>query len=147
MATVFLGLGSNLGSREHHLLQAIEGLKEAGLQIERLSSVHETEPWGEGPTQGRFLNAVAKIQTNLSPRELLEKIKTLEQKLGRRRTVPNAPRTIDIDILLYDDVRLNTPDLTIPHPRMLQRDFVMVPLKEIAPEIAEQLTHANHPQH
>ncbi len=94
--------------------------------------------------QGKFLNAALEAHTELSPRQLLSKIKAIEAKLGRVHREVDGPREIDIDILLYDDFVLDLPELTIPHPRMLERAFVMDPLKEIAPHIAEALTRAHH---
>jgi 2-amino-4-hydroxy-6-hydroxymethyldihydropteridine diphosphokinase len=94
--------------------------------------------------QGKFLNAAAEAETNLAPQDLRTTVKAIEKNLGRQETVPNGPRVIDIDILLYDRITVNTPNLTIPHPRMCERDFVMIPLKEIAPLIAKELAYADH---
>ena len=138
MAIVYLALGSNVGDRHSNIQQAIEGLNAAGILVECVSTVIETEPVG-GPPQDKFLNAVLKGQTELSPDELLRTTQLIEKKLRRVKTVADGPRTIDIDILLYDSLRLETPTLTIPHPRMFHRDFVMRPLKEIAPEIIKEL--------
>ena len=140
MATVYLGLGSNLGNREVNLKNAIQELK-ARLKLMRASNIIETEPVG-GPPQGKYLNAVVQGITSLSPEELLNTIKSIEQELGRVETVVNGPRLIDIDILLYDHLQIQTDQLTIPHPRMFEREFVMTPLKEIAPEeFIEKLIH------
>ena len=135
MNTVYLGLGSNLGDRNGNILQAIDEMKSQGIDIKKLSSILETDPVG-GPPQEKFLNAVARGETDISPFDLLELVKRVEIKLGRKRTVLNGPRTIDIDILLYSNVKINSPILTIPHPRMLKRNFIMTPLKEIEPELA-----------
>ena len=143
MATVYLALGSNLGDRHSNIRRAIDLLNIAGVHIKRLSTIIETEPVG-GPAQGKFLNAVLEAHTELSARQLHSKTKDIEAKLGRVHREVDGPREIDIDILLYDDLVLDFPDLTIPHPRMSQRDFVMGPLKEIAPHIAEALTRAHH---
>lgn len=143
MATVYLGLGSNLGSRESNIRRAIDELKSIGLQIEKRSSLIETEPVG-GPPQGKFLNAVIKTKTQLPPQQLLTQLQSIEKKLGRVKTIINSPRVIDIDILLYDRLKMTTPRLTVPHPRMLHRDFVIRPLKEIEPALTEDLTHANN---
>ena len=133
MPTVYLGLGSNLGNRRKNLEKAIRLIQGPDIHIKKCSSIIETDPVG-GPPQGKYLNAALKTETFLTPAKLLLTIQKIEKKLGRIRTVVNGPRTIDIDILLYDELILNTPHLTIPHPRMWQRDFVMRPLKEIAPE-------------
>ena len=131
MPIIHLGLGSNLGDRAKNIRSAVDGLSQNGIIPVQLSSIIETAPVG-GPEQGLFLNAVLQAETQLTPLELLTMIQTTEFKLGRIRTVKNGPRTIDIDILLYDGVSMNTPELTIPHPRMSERDFVMAPLRELA---------------
>ena len=138
MAVVYLGLGSNLGDRRKNIQQAIEELKQSGFAVEKISTVIETDPVG-GPPQGKFLNAVLKGQTELPPEELLQKMQSIEKKLGRVKTIANGPRIIDVDILLYDQIAVHTPTLIIPHPRMLTRDFVMNPLKEIAPQLIKEL--------
>jgi 2-amino-4-hydroxy-6-hydroxymethyldihydropteridine diphosphokinase len=130
MPITYLALGSNLGDRRKNIDDAIARLNRDGVAVLRCSTVIETEPAG-GPPQGKYLNAVLKAQTDLSPRELLAVALNIEKRLGRVRTVKNGSRTIDIDILLYDDLKIDTPQLTIPHPRMQERDFVMQPLKEI----------------
>ena len=134
MAVVFLGLGSNLGDRKKNLLSALMALEDIGLKIMKVSTIIETSPMG-GPIQGKYLNAVAKAQTEFSPMDLLRFLKDIEGRMGRVKTVLNGPRIIDIDILLYDSLKLSTPHLTIPHPRMFERDFVMTPLKEIEPHL------------
>ncbi len=138
MAIVYLGIGSNMGDREAHIRDALVLLKENKITILKQSSTIETEPVG-GPPQGDFLNAVLKAETSLSPEELLKILKMIESKLGRVKTVKNGPRPIDIDILLYDNIRMDIPTLTIPHPRMRERAFVMNPLTEIEPEIVNQI--------
>ncbi len=138
MAVVYLGLGSNVGNRGEYLHRATEKLRQAGMVILKTSSVIETHPVG-GPPQGDFLNCVIQVETDLSPRELLSATSTIEQDLGRIRTIPNGPRTIDIDILLYDHQTIQEPNLIIPHPRMHDREFVMNPLREIAPKRAAQI--------
>ena len=137
---VYLGLGSNLGDRQDNIQKAVAALK-SHIQIEKISTVIETEPVG-GPPQGKFLNAVLKGTTSLSAQKLLETVKSIETNLGRVPTIKDGPRTIDIDILLYDRLNIQTPQLTIPHPRMHKRDFVMIPLKEIAPDIFKEMTDA-----
>ena len=133
MPVVYLGLGSNLGRRENNIHEALRLLEAQGVRLIKLSSIMETHPVG-GPPQGLFLNAVLKAEVQTTPLVLLEKIHKVEDALGRERTVRNGPRTIDIDILLFDEVRMNTPQLTIPHPRMQERRFVMEPLGEIKPD-------------
>jgi 2-amino-4-hydroxy-6-hydroxymethyldihydropteridine diphosphokinase len=129
---IFIGLGSNLGNRERHLRMALTELEERGdIRVLCCSSLHETEPVGGPAGQGRFLNAVAELDTSLSPRALLDRMHELEHGHGRRRTVRFGPRTLDLDLLLYRQVVTNEPGLTIPHPRMWQRDFVMRPLGEV----------------
>ena len=139
MAVVFLGLGSNLGSRGENIHQALNRLQESGVSIQKVSTFIETSPVDIPPesVQGDFINAVAKAVTDCSPQELLKTCLKIESELGRVRTEQNGPRPIDIDILLYDDLKINTPELTIPHPRMREREFVMKPFREIAPEVCE----------
>lgn len=137
MATVYLCLGSNLGEREQNLTEALTLLSQK-LNLQKVSSVYETEPVGY-KEQPFFLNLVCQISTNLSPGELLHLAKAIEAKMGRVSSFPNAPRVIDIDILLYDTQIIENQDLTIPHPRMTERAFALVPLAEIAPEFV-------HPQ-
>ncbi len=132
MTSVYLSLGSNLGDRERHLQRVIEGLDSAGLQVLRISSVFETDPVGK-LDQPRFLNAVVEARTTLLPRQLLARTAKLERRLGRKRLVDKGPRTIDIDILLYGGAIVNTRDLTLPHPRMTERRFVLEPLAELTP--------------
>ncbi len=127
----YISIGSNLGDRTKYIENAIEKLKETkGIEVKRISSIYETEPMG-GPKQGKYLNGAIEIETHLEPREIMVKLQKIEKQLGRIRTVKNAPRTIDLDMLLYGDKKINEPDLKIPHPRMHERDFVMKPLKEI----------------
>jgi len=142
LAIVYLGLGSNIGDRKQHIQSALDALKRSGISVEKTSSIIETEPQG-GPPQGKYLNAVCEAHTELTPNELLRAIKSIEQDLGRSKTVVNGPRTIDIDILLYDRQRFSSPDLQIPHPRMQQRSFVLEPLKEIASSRADVFLHEN----
>lgn len=136
MSIAYLGLGSNLGDRGGNIAKAAALLQEKGTTLLKISSIVETDPVG-GPAQDKFLNAVIKVETTLSPLELLNHCHAIEQKLGRVRTVANGPRTIDVDILLYDRLVLDTPLLKIPHPRMSERAFVLGPLKEIEPDLWE----------
>ena len=131
--TAYLGLGSNLGDREENLRQALSLLGES-VEITALSSVYQTEPWGYGE-QPSFLNMVCGFRTSLSPPELLALAQEVERKLGRVRTIRYGPRTMDVDILLYGDRIVDTPDLQIPHPRIPERAFVLAPLAEIAPDV------------
>lgn len=134
METVYLGLGANLGDREANLMEAVRRLRSLGVKVEVCSSLYETEPIGY-TDQSPFLNAACRAKTDLSPEQLLAAIKDIEREMGRVPSFLNAPRFIDIDILLYGDLVTNTPDLTIPHPRLAERAFVLVPLVEIAPEL------------
>lgn len=136
--SAFLGLGSNLGDRAGNIKEALRRLSEIpGIKVEKVSSLYETEPMGL-LEQPNFINAVAKIKTNLSPTDLLAAVLKIEHGIGRVRTVRWGPRIIDIDILMYNNVSINTPELIIPHPRMQERAFVMIPLYEIAPDLRLQ---------
>jgi len=130
--TVYLGLGSNLGNRAANLEQAMAGLAAAGVDVVKRSSFYATEPVGFGP-QNWFLNCVVEVETELMPRQLLRSTQQVERDLGRRRLVRNGPRTVDIDILLYGANVVSMADLELPHPRIAERRFVLVPLREIAP--------------
>ncbi|MFZ5800837.1 MAG: pantoate--beta-alanine ligase [Candidatus Omnitrophota bacterium] len=134
MPKCYLGIGSNLGKRQENIRRAIELLKQSGIKVKKVSTIIETEPMG-GPPQGKFLNAVLEVDTRLKPHALLETLKNIEEQLGRKRTVRFGPRTIDLDILTYDSKSIKEKDLIVPHPRMHQRDFVLRPLKEIAPHM------------
>jgi 2-amino-4-hydroxy-6-hydroxymethyldihydropteridine diphosphokinase len=128
--SAFLALGSNLGDRLEHLRAASRKLDATqGLDVVRSSRVYETEP--VGPPQPPYLNAVVEVDTTLSPRELLEAARGVEDSLGRVRAEHWGPRTIDVDILVYDELTIDEPDLVIPHPRMHERGFVLVPLGEL----------------
>jgi 2-amino-4-hydroxy-6-hydroxymethyldihydropteridine diphosphokinase len=150
MHEVYLSLGSNLGDREAHLRHAICLLEERVGRVRRLSTFLETAPWGFSSPHS-FLNAAVCVETELSPRKLLEVTQEMEREMGRRKTGTSRAvrkhmdgqrqekreyhdRPIDIDILLYDDLTVREPDLQIPHPLMHERDFVMIPLREIRPE-------------
>lgn len=136
---VFLGLGSNLGDRDAHLRAALQGLA-AAFQVERLSSVYETAPQLvlEQPS---YHNLVCAGRTALSPEALLHFLKALEQRLGRTPTYRYGPREIDLDILLYGDQIIKTPELTVPHAGMAERAFVLIPLAEIAPDLRHPVLH------
>ena len=141
---VYLGLGSNLGDREEHIRKAIALIGEKVGLVIRQSSLIETEPWGF-ESSNKFLNGVILVETSLTPRQLLKATQKIERQLGRKKKSTDSclltpdssrkysDRPIDIDILLYDDLTVDEPDLKIPHPLMEQRDFVMIPLNEIKP--------------
>jgi 2-amino-4-hydroxy-6-hydroxymethyldihydropteridine diphosphokinase len=135
MSRSFLALGSNLGNRQAYLDFAILRLRaEPGVTVRRVSSYFETSPVGGPAGQGAYLNAVAEIETLLSPDRLLRALLQIEEAAGRVRSEPNAPRTLDLDILLYDHLVRSAPNPILPHPRMHERRFVLEPLAEIAPE-------------
>ena len=133
MAIAYLGLGSNLGEREKNLRQALT-LLSLKVNLDEVSSLYETEPVGY-KEQPLFLNLVCRITTNSSPEELFRLAKNIETRMGRVPSFPNAPRIIDIDILFYDNKIIATQNLTIPHPRLKDRAFVLIPLAEIAPNL------------
>src|SRR2546426_11378917 len=130
--TIYLALGSNMGDRRGNLAAALQQLREV-MEISAISSIYETEPVGY-LEQARFLNMVCSGKTGFSAQELLKRVKEIEKSLGLQTTFRNGPRPIDIDILFYDDLRVTQDDLTVPHPRMAERAFVLVPLAEIAPD-------------
>ena len=134
MTVAFIGLGSNLGDREENIREALERLSELGPL--RASTVRETEPVGI-TDQPSFLNAAAEVETELSARGLLESLLAIERDLGRDRTAEQrwGPRTIDLDLLLYGEEVVDEPGLTVPHPRLAERRFVLEPLHELAPEL------------
>jgi 2-amino-4-hydroxy-6-hydroxymethyldihydropteridine diphosphokinase len=136
---VYLSLGSNLGDREQMLRLALERLAAPDLRILRVSSIRETEPV-DVLDQPRFLNLVAEAETGLFPKQLLARTARIELELGRKRLRPKGPRTIDIDILLYGDAVIDSPELTVPHPRMAERRFVLEPLAELAPDLRHPVT-------
>ncbi|HWR59535.1 MAG TPA: 2-amino-4-hydroxy-6-hydroxymethyldihydropteridine diphosphokinase, partial [Thermodesulfovibrionales bacterium] len=133
MPIAYVGIGSNLGDREENCLKAIRLLSDSGVTFRKQSSMYETEPWGV-KTQPRFINMAIEIETDKTPLELLYYLKAIEQDAGRTETGKWGPRVIDLDILLYDDLVINEADLQIPHPHMHERDFVLKPLAEIAPQ-------------
>ena len=137
MAKVYLSLGSNIGDRAGNIRRAIEELGAHGIRVIRMSSLYETEPL-EVRDQPWFLNCAILVEPELSSRQLLAVLLEIERGMGRERRLPKGPRTIDMDILLYGDATVNEPGLEIPHPRMAERKFVLVPLAEIAGEV-------NHP--
>jgi 2-amino-4-hydroxy-6-hydroxymethyldihydropteridine diphosphokinase len=135
-STAYIALGSNLGDRAGHLRAALERLGATpGIRVTRVATPIETEPVDCPPGARPFLNAAAELETDLEPGELLETMLRIERDLGRRRTVRNSPRPIDLDLLLFDERILRTESLQLPHPRLHERRFVLVPLAEIAPEV------------
>jgi 2-amino-4-hydroxy-6-hydroxymethyldihydropteridine diphosphokinase len=145
---VYLALGSNLGNRSGNLQDALKKLQRRDLRLRRASSLYETEPMSFA-NQPWFLNQVVEFETELHPRQLLERVHRIEHQLGRKRTIPNGPRTIDIDIVLFEDGEMKTPELEIPHPRYRERRFVLEPLAEINPalkNISELLASVSNQQ-
>jgi 2-amino-4-hydroxy-6-hydroxymethyldihydropteridine diphosphokinase len=133
----YLALGSNLGDRAAFLQYAVDQLADAdGVVVDAMSRVYETAPVG-GPPQDAFLNAVVAVDTRLDPSALLSLAQRIENRALRVREERWGPRTLDIDVLLYDDVELDDPELTIPHPRMWERGFVLSPLRDVAPELVD----------
>ncbi len=133
--TAYLGLGTNLGAREDNLKRAAHLLTgPTSIRLIRSSSIYETAPWGFSD-QPQFLNCVLEVETGLSPNELLRFVKGLEADMGREPSSRFGPRIIDLDILLYGDQTVQQPDLQIPHPRLHQRAFVLIPLAELAPDL------------
>ncbi len=129
----YIALGSNLGDREGMIRGAVERLRcDPGINDVQVSSLHEYPAVGGPPGQGSYLNAAARLETKLEPLELLHLLLHIERELGRERRERWGPRTIDLDLLLFDDLVIDTPDLTVPHPRMHERRFVLEPLAEIA---------------
>jgi 2-amino-4-hydroxy-6-hydroxymethyldihydropteridine diphosphokinase len=134
-ATAYIGLGANLGAREQALRAALEALgRLGGVRVVRTSSFVETEPVGGPAGQPPYLNAAAELRTTLGPEELLGVLQQVENAFGRTRQVRWGPRTLDLDLLFYEDRVISTPALTVPHPRMHERRFVLGPLCEIAPD-------------
>lgn len=142
MATAYLGVGSNLGNRLAFLRGGRDSLvNHFEITLQRVSGVYETEAVGGPADNPSFLNAVLEIETPLSPRELLAACLAVEDEFGRSRPMEWAPRTLDIDLLLYDDVVVAEDDLQIPHPRLHERTFVLEPLREIAPDLIHPVLH------
>jgi len=133
---VYVALGSNLGPREKNLTAALGALQSTRrIDVVKVSSLYETQPQGGPPNQPNYVNAVAHVRTDLSPRRILAVCQHIEGSLGRKRSIRWGPRTIDLDILCYDQEICAEPDLTLPHPLMHRRPFVMQPLAEIAPDL------------
>ena len=140
MKRIYLSLGSNIGDREANLRKAIEHLASQDMRVLHASRIYETEPV-DYVQQAWFLNQVVEAETALFPIQLLTRIGRVERELGRKRTVPKGPRTIDIDILFYGAAVVETTRLEIPHPRIAERRFVLVPLAELAPDLRHPVTH------
>lgn len=135
MVTCYIGIGSNLGDRRKYIDSAISEIKKnKAIELKRTSSIYETEAVSDIP-QGRFLNGVLEIETRLDPRALMKELNAVEESLGRKRTVKNAPRTIDLDVLYYGDKLINSSNLVIPHPKIGEREFVLRGLRELGKDL------------
>jgi 2-amino-4-hydroxy-6-hydroxymethyldihydropteridine diphosphokinase len=134
MITVHIALGTNVGEREANLLQSLRLLPESGVHIRRVSSIYETEPV-DYLDQEWFLNMVLEAQTELDALDLLAGLRVIEARMGSKKAFAKGPRKIDLDILLYGNETIDVPELQVPHPRMLERKFVLIPLAEIAPNL------------
>jgi 2-amino-4-hydroxy-6-hydroxymethyldihydropteridine diphosphokinase len=136
MAEVYIAVGGNTGDRAKNMEAGLKALGDGPVKITKRSKIYEADSWGPIP-QGKYYDAVVRGETSLSPRDLLAELNRIEARFGRDRTkeIRYGPRPLDLDILLYDDLVLNEPDLQIPHPLMLERAFVVVPLAEIAPDL------------
>lgn len=139
MNTVYIALGSNLGDRAGNLADARRRMEQLEISVQRESSIYETPPWGV-LEQPRFLNQVVEAATEWLPRQLLSRLLRIEREMGRRRTIRNGPRNIDLDILLFGNARVSVAGLEIPHPRMGERRFVLEPLAEIAGDLRHPRT-------
>lgn len=139
MKTVYLALGSNLGDRLANLREAIGKLDKAGLKLTTVSPIYETRAMYK-TDQPDFLNLVLEAHTQLLPRVMLRRVQSIEREMGRRRVIANGPRTIDIDVLFYGRFVIQTPELTVPHPRLPERRFVLEPLAQIAPRLRHPVT-------
>ena len=133
MSIVHIGIGSNIGNRQENCREAVRQLGLRGVKVVKQSSMIETEPWGVAD-QPRFINMAVEAETDYAPETLFTALKEIEAAMGRTEAVRWGPRVIDLDILFYDDMVLDTPELKIPHPYLHERDFVLIPLAEIAPE-------------
>jgi len=131
MTEAYIGVGSNIGDRAGYIESAIKKIAATpDIKVEKASPIYETDPVG-GPPQGRFLNGAVKISTDLSARQLMDRLLEIESELGRKRDLPNRPRVIDLDILTYGDQRIEEEGLVVPHPRMNEREFVLKPLADL----------------
>lgn len=137
MATAYLALGSNLGDRAKNLSAALQALPPAAL-VRDISHIYQTAPWGYAD-QPDFFNMAARLETELSPQALLTFLKELETRLGRQPNFRNGPRLIDLDLLFYEDLILDTPSLVLPHPRLQERAFVLLPLADLTPDLVHPI--------
>jgi 2-amino-4-hydroxy-6-hydroxymethyldihydropteridine diphosphokinase len=135
----YVGFGSNLGLRSANLARAMKAIREAGFAVLRRSAVFESEPWG-GAEGENFYNAVLEVERKGNAPDFLQVLMTIEGRLGRTREKPNAPRTCDLDLLLWGDEVLDLTGLTVPHPRMMERKFVLVPICELIPDVLHPVT-------
>jgi 2-amino-4-hydroxy-6-hydroxymethyldihydropteridine diphosphokinase len=142
MAVIYLGIGSNLGDKKAHCRRAVELLRSRGMSVTKESTMVESDPWGL-KDQPRFINMAVEAETLMLPFELLNMLKGIEEEMGRTAGVRWGPRLIDIDILLYEGLVLSTDILTIPHQRLHEREFVLAPLAEIAPNVIHPLMSKN----
>lgn len=133
MPIAYIGLGSNLGDREANCLRALDLLSGEQIFVTKRSSLYETKPWGP-QDQPKFINMVVEVETDMEPKRLLERLKEIEKRLGRQDSYKWGPRVIDLDLLFYDDLVIETPELQVPHPLMHEREFVLRPLAEMAPD-------------
>jgi 2-amino-4-hydroxy-6-hydroxymethyldihydropteridine diphosphokinase len=141
MSVSYIGIGSNLGTRQENCSRAVELVVEKrGIKVQKKSSLYETEPWGV-KDQPRFINMVVQIETTLKPNDLLRLLKDIEREIGRQDSFRWGPRMIDLDILLFNALVLNEENLQIPHPCLHEREFVLRPLNEIAPDIIHPVFH------
>ena len=135
MRKALIGIGSNIGDRKQHIDTAIEALNHIpSVKVSRMSPIYETEPWGY-VNQAKFFNAVIEIETNLTANTLLGVCLGIEAGIGRIRDIKNGPRVLDLDLLLFEGQECTSAELTLPHPRMFERDFVLIPLRDLYPEM------------
>ena len=135
MRKALIGIGSNIGDRKHHIDTAIEALNHIpSVKVSRMSPIYETEPWGY-VNQAKFFNAVIEVETNLTANTLLGVCLGIEAGIGRIRDIKNGPRVLDLDLLLFEGQECTSAELTLPHPRMFERDFVLIPLRDLYPEM------------
>ncbi|MDP3259569.1 MAG: 2-amino-4-hydroxy-6-hydroxymethyldihydropteridine diphosphokinase [Thermodesulfovibrionales bacterium] len=139
MSIAYISIGSNLGDREENCRQAIKLIEKNGIAVRKQSRMYETEPWGV-KDQPKFINMAIEVETDKKPEELLRVLEEIEKEIGRTESVKWGPRVIDLDILFYDDLILKSPDLEIPHPLLHEREFVLKPLCEIAPDKKHPVT-------
>ena len=139
MKTAYLSLGANLGDREANIRKALDLLKESGVEVRRVSSFYKTEPV-EFRAQPWFVNCAAEVATDLMPMQLLKAVKSVERAFGRRSGIPKGPRPMDIDILFFEKAIVHTAQLTIPHERLAERKFVLIPLRELAADLRHPAT-------